>query len=73
MTAMADHKYRGMTVADILQRKRASIKDAALEEGAPSWDDILTLTWEEVVDRAKRRRPGFKTIKKLLSHGEYDK
>jgi hypothetical protein len=70
---MAQHKYAGKTVAEILKDKRASIKEPGLEEGSPSWDDILDLTWEEVVQRAKKREPGFKTFKKLLSHGEYDK
>jgi hypothetical protein len=70
---MAKHKYAGKTVSDILQGKRASIKDAELEQGSPSWDDIRDLTWEEVVARAKKREPGFKTIKKLLSKGEYDR
>ena len=70
---MAQHKYAGKTVAEILKAKRASIKDAALGEGSPSWDEILNLPWEEVVERAKKREPGFGTIKKLLSKGEYDK
>lgn len=70
---MAKHKYFGQTVAEILKNQRASIKNAELEEGSPSWDDILDLTWKEVVDQAKKRQPGFKTIKKLLSSGEYDK
>ena len=70
---MAQHKHSGKTVAEILEEKRASIKDAELEEGSPSWDDILNLSWEEIIDRAKKREPGFQTIKKLLSKGEYDK
>jgi hypothetical protein len=70
---MAKHKYAGKTVADILKEKRASIKDANLEDGSPSWDDIRGLTWEEVVRRAKERQPGFQTFKKLLAKGEYDK
>ncbi len=70
---MAKHKFAGKTVAEILQGKKASIKDPPLEEGSPSWDDILNLTWEEVVTKAKKRQPGFKTIKKLLSKGKYDK
>ena len=68
---MPDHA--GKTVAEILTGKKASIRDASLFPGSPSWDDILELTWEEVVQRAKRRRPGYKTIKKLLGSREYDK
>ena len=68
---MADHA--GKTVAEILVGKKGSIRDASLNPGSPSWDIILNLTWEEVVERAKRRRPGYKTIKKLLGSKEYDK
>ncbi len=68
---MADHA--GKTVAEILTEKKASIRDAALPPGSPSWDEILDLTWEEVVKAAKRRTSGYKTIKKLLGNKEYDK
>lgn len=70
---MAKHKHAGKTVAEILKSKKASIRDVALAEGSPSWDDVLHLSWEDIVKSAKRRLPGFKTIKKLLSSGEYDK
>jgi hypothetical protein len=40
---MADHA--GKTVAEILTEKKASIRDAALPPGSPSWDEILDLTW----------------------------
>lgn len=68
---MADHA--GKTVEEILRGKKASVRDASLETGSPSWDEILDLTWEEVVERAKRRTPGYKTFKKLLGSREYDK
>lgn len=61
------------TVREILRRKRGSIRSAALGAGSPGWDDIFDLTWEEITQRAKNREPGFKTFKKLLSAGEYDK
>jgi hypothetical protein len=63
----------GKTVAEILQEKKASIKQAALDPGSPSWDDIMDLTWEEIQAGAKRRKKGYKTIKKLLSVKEYNK
>ena len=66
-------KYAGKTVAEILKGKKASIKEAAIDPGSPSWDEILNLTWEEIQERAKRRQPGYKTIKKLLGTREYDK
>ena len=58
---------------EILKDKKGTIKDAPLEEGSPGWDEILELTWEEMVKKAKERQPGFTTIKKLLSKSEYDK
>jgi hypothetical protein len=63
----------GKTVAGILAGKQASIKTPALPPGSPSWDDILHLTWEEVEENARRRVPGFKTIRKLLTDGRFDK
>jgi hypothetical protein len=68
---MADHT--GKTVKEILAGKKASVRDARLPAGSPSWDDILGLAWEEIVERAKRRLPGYKTIKKLLGSREYNK
>jgi hypothetical protein len=63
----------GQTVREILGRKKASIRQAPLDPGSPSWDHILDLTWEELVRRAKARVPGYKTLKKLLSQGEYNR
>lgn len=57
---MAD--YSGMTVEEILRQKKGAIKNAPLEAGAPSWDEILHLSWEEIVERQRRREPGFSTI-----------
>jgi hypothetical protein len=63
----------GKTVEEILKRKRGSIKNAALDPGSPSWDDIHQLTWEEIDRRAKQRKPGYQTIRKLLSDPEHNK
>ena len=63
----------GKTVREILSGKKASIRDVALPPGSPPWDDVLDLTWEQLTERAKRRVPGYKTIKKLLGAREYDK
>ncbi|MFN4260272.1 MAG: hypothetical protein ACK4RK_13325 [Gemmataceae bacterium] len=41
--------YTGMTVAEILRLKKARIRKAPVEAGSPSWDDIMPLTWEEIV------------------------
>jgi hypothetical protein len=63
----------GKTVEEILRGKRGSIKDAALEPGSLSWDDILHLPWEEVEERARRDEPGFRTIQKLLKRRRFNK
>ena len=63
----------GKTVAEILKTKRAGIMKAPLEEGSPSWDDIMRLTWEEIEERHQRREPGFKTFHKLLKERRFDK
>ena len=68
---MAD--YAGKRVAEILKSKKARIKRAPLEPGSPSWDDILPLTWEEVVEKAQRGEPGFRTFYKLLNQKRFDK
>jgi hypothetical protein len=68
---MAD--YLGKTVAEILQNKRAAIKNARLQPGSPSWDDILHLTWEEIEERQRRREPGFQTFHKLLRDKRFDR
>jgi hypothetical protein len=68
---MADNA--GKTVAEILAGKKASIKAAPLPEGAPSWDDIQGMIWEEVQVKAKAGEPGFRTFKKLLSDKRFDK
>jgi hypothetical protein len=66
-------KNVGKTVREILKKKRAGIRQAPLEPGSPSWDDILDMPWEEVVEKAEADEPGFRTIKKLLSGGRFDK
>lgn len=66
-------KNAGKTVREILKEKRAGIRQAPLEPGSPSWDDILDMPWKEVVERAEADEPGYRTIKKLLSGGRFDK
>lgn len=70
---MAKHKNAGKTVAEILKDKRGCIKQAALESGSPSWDDILDMTWKEIEKRKKRGEAGFKTFHKLLKEKRFDK
>jgi hypothetical protein len=63
----------GKTLAEILRGKRANLKNAPLPKGAPSWDEILPVKWEEIDARAKRRQRGYQTIRKLLTDPEYNK
>jgi hypothetical protein len=63
----------GKTVAQILKGKKASIKQAALPKGSPAWAEILKVKWEEIDKRAKQRKPGYRTIRKLLTDPEYNK
>ena len=66
-------QYDGKTVEEILRFKRASIKNAALDEGSPSWDEILDMNWEELEQKAKQGETGYRTILKLLKRRRFDK
>ena len=61
------------TVADILKRKLGKIRQAPLESGSPSWDDIMGETWKSIKQKASRRKPGYRTFRKLLTDGRFDK
>lgn len=66
-------KNTGKTVRQILKGKRGAIRQAPLEANSPSWDAILDLTWDEIVERAEADEPGYRTIKKLLGDTRFDK
>ena len=40
-------------MAEILKGKKASIKDAALGPGSPSWGEVLNMPCEEIEKGAK--------------------
>lgn len=61
------------TVADILKRKRGTIRQAPLDPGSPSWDDILGETWRSIKRKARQRKTGYRTFRKLLTDGRFDK
>ena len=63
----------GKTVREILRGKQARIVKAPLAPGSPSWDDILDLTWEQIEERHRKRETGFRTFRKLLTDGRFDK
>jgi hypothetical protein len=60
-------------VRDLLKRKKASIKQAPLEKGAPSWDVIETLLWRDIEHGAVQGLPGYRTIRKLLMDSRFDR
>jgi hypothetical protein len=60
-------------VAEILKRKKASIKQARLPPGSPSWDAFMEMTWEQIEAGARANRPGFKVVRKLLTDKRFDK
>jgi RHS repeat-associated protein len=60
-------------VKDVLRTKRGSIKNAELEPGSPSWDQIQELTLEEIGARARQGLPGYKTLWKLLTSKRFNK
>jgi len=63
----------GDLVGDILKTRKGSIKNAELEPGSPSWDNIPNMSWKEIQERAARNEPGYKTIRKLLTDGRFKK
>jgi len=67
------HKYAGKTVREILKEKKASIKNAPLPPGSPTWDSILNKTWEQIDRAAKSGQTGYDTIRKLLTDARFNK
>ncbi|MBI3468133.1 MAG: hypothetical protein HY000_34435 [Planctomycetes bacterium] len=67
------HRFSGMTVAEILRLKKASVRNAPLEAGSPTWEEIEGLAWEEISLMAAQSLPGYKTIRKLLSDRRFDR
>jgi hypothetical protein len=67
------HKYAGRLVRDILKEKKASVRQAPLPPGSPSWSELEAMYWEEVEDGARANKLGFKTVRKLLTDGRFDK
>ena len=62
-----------MEPTEVLAGKNGSIKNAPLDPGSPSWDDIQDMTVDEIDRAAKANRTGFKTIKKLLKDKRFNK
>ena len=68
-----DMRNEGKTVAEILAGKRGSIRQAPLPRGFPGWDQVISMDWGELVDRARRNEAGFRELRKLLSDKRFDK
>lgn len=54
-------------ISEILKARIGSIVRAPLEPGSPSWDEIRTMTWGQIEEGAKAGKPGYSTIRKLLT------
>jgi hypothetical protein len=63
----------GTKISDILKSKKASIKTARLEPGSPSWDEVQGLIWGDIEEGAKQGKPGYRTIRKLLTDSRFNK
>lgn len=61
------------TVEEILKRKKATIRQAPLESGSPSWEDIRSERWKDIKRKARRRKKGYRTFRKLLTDKRFDK
>ena len=70
---MMAHRFAGRLVQHILRENKGSIRNAPLPPGSPSWDEFETMIWEEVVEGAQAIRPGFKTVRKLLTDQRFDR
>ena len=61
------------TVAKVLESRKGSIKQAPLPAGAPSWNEIMSMTMDEIEASAKANKAGFKEFKKLLNDKRFAK
>ena len=60
-------------VSGILKGKKGSIKNAPLPLGSPSWEEIQGLTWAEIEEGVRQGKPGYRTIRKLLTDKRFDR
>jgi hypothetical protein len=60
------------TVRQILKRKYGLILRVPLDPGSPSWNDVMDAKWSEILRGAKRNKPGYNTLKKVLRDGRFD-
>jgi hypothetical protein len=67
------HRFAGQFVADILKRKKGSIKQTPLPPGSPGWEEFTQMIWEQIEQGAQANRPGFKVVRKLLTDRRFDR
>jgi hypothetical protein len=67
------HKFAGKKVRDILRAKKAGVRTAPLPSGSPDWTEFEAMTWEDIEVGAAENRPGFKTVRKLLTDRRFDR
>jgi hypothetical protein len=73
MRSNLPHRFDGLTVAEILQQKKASIRQAPLPARAPGWEQFSQMTWAQIEQGAKENQPGFKAVRKLLADRRFDR
>jgi hypothetical protein len=67
------HRYSGLRVRTILREKKASIRNAPLPPGSPSWSEFEPMIWEEIEEGARNNQAGFKMVRKLLTDRRFEK
>jgi hypothetical protein len=59
--------------SEILKNKKGSIKNAPLPPGSPSWESIMSKSWDEIEAGARSNTQGYREIKKLLTDGRFNR
>ena len=70
---MAEHRFHGLSVREILALKKGGVLSAPRPPGSPDWGDVLDMTWSEVDAAASAGVPGLRTMRKLLSDRRFDR
>ena len=60
-------------IKEVLKGKLGSIQRAPLPKGAPSWDEVRSMTISDIREGAQRNLPGYKELLKLLTDRRFNK
>jgi hypothetical protein len=60
-------------VSEILKSKLGRVKQTPLDPGSPGWDEIQDMTWGAIEEGARQGKPGYATIRKLLTDSRFNK